>query len=876
MGDNNTTDDASSSERSTSTRAEEATKFLTVQVVKQRAFLTSAVLILLSVAGCTAFVVSGLNQARAVAEETFERRAIELVQLIESTWRDYEYATLSAHNYCRRTRNTSREEFRDFYLYLLGGGLKFESVQCSPNVTHAQRPVLEENARAFYSQYYPTIDYQGIIGFIPDPNSTNPNDLIVVPSPDLHFYFTVHYLEPVLPNAAAIELDMYSYPSQKNEIDLAVQSRQPVLSKRLNVVQETEEFAWSVIVYHPGIELPEDTVNGTLVEPDVLSLILVRIPSLLERVALVQEENLAVYLYDTTPLNTNGIAEALGAGSFHVTASATGETIRTLDLIPDIDYDAFVAEYDRDDKLYFEETIPITPSGTWQVAVVPIDDTYEPQTIYIYFGGFMILAAGVCLSLWYVTAVRRDAIMNDLRVAAESEKSHLIVANAQQAALAERELNDFLAHEVRNPLSAAISACSFVSSALAEEPPLATEAAKTSVREDVGVIGSSLSYVNDLLRTMLDMHKANSDQMKISMTPTALLHDIMEPVATMLYQKDGTFKVEIDCPDHLVVMTDRIRLKQIILNLANNACKFVTKGYVRIGARVLENNNLVQVFVEDSGPGVPAEKHDSLFDKFQPSLDNLNQGTGIGLSLCKDLTVLMGGDIWLDTKFDSGLEGYRGACINVDLRQQPLDISAEDERHKSHFSEGGEGIDLGFISTGTILQQELPKDYNIMFVDDDMILRKLFMRSIKRVAPTWNVREATNGETALRYVEENKEDEFDFIFLDQYMSSIQKQMTGTETARRLRATGFNGRICGLSANEMEDAFLAAGANAFMMKPFPCDQEPLKKELCRVIYRSGKAIVAGTGNAPDTNAGVDGESNDDAHAQALEGNPESAP
>jgi hypothetical protein len=60
-------------------------------------------------------------------------------------------------------------------------------------------------------------------------------------------------------------------------------------------------------------------------------------------------------------------------------------------------------------------------------------------------------------------------------------------------------------------------------------------------------------------------------------------------------------------------------------------------------------------------------------------------------------------------------------------------------------------------------------------------------------------------------------------------------MLGTEVVPALRSKGFKGRICGISANSMEQAFLTAGANAFMFKPFPCEPSPLRMELCRVLF-----------------------------------------
>jgi len=371
-----------------------------------------------------------------------------------------------------------------------------------------------------------------------------------------------------------------------------------------------------------------------------------------------------------------------------------------------------------------------------------------------------------------------------------------------------------------------MSACTFVSSAVNEE--ISSEA-KAGVKEDLGVVYSSLQYINDLLRSLLDMHKASSDQLKIEMKPACLRKDILEPVATMLHKRDYGFRVEIDCPDDLMVTTDPIRLKQIVLNLSNNSCKFVDKGYLRIGGKVAteENGGNAFVFVEDSGPGVPEEKRDTLFQKFQSSLDSLSQGTGVGLSLCKDLARLMGGDISLDDSFESGVEDRPGTRFVIDLNSKPLELQ--------DFSGAEGGVDDDNpLSCRKATLPDLPTEFKILFVDDDLVLRKLFARSIKRVAPTWEIQEAVNGEMAVHVIEEGKT-QFDLIFLDQYMASVQKQMLGTETARALRSIGYKGIICGLSANSVQEAFILAGADNFITKPFPAEKEALTRALYRVIY-----------------------------------------
>lgn len=123
----------------------------------------------------------------------------------------------------------------------------------------------------------------------------------------------------------------------------------------------------------------------------------------------------------------------------------------------------------------------------------------------------------------------------------------------------------------------------------------------------------------------------------------------------------------------------------------------------------------------------------------------------------------------------------------------------------------------------------------MLFVDDDPILRKLFARTVRMVAPNWNIREASNGETALQIVENTH---FDLIFMDMYMASVQKQLLGSETVSELRNRGITCRICGLSANDKEAEFLEAGADVFTFKPFPCEKGALRQELFRILFSQG--------------------------------------
>jgi signal transduction histidine kinase/CheY-like chemotaxis protein len=422
-----------------------------------------------------------------------------------------------------------------------------------------------------------------------------------------------------------------------------------------------------------------------------------------------------------------------------------------------------------------------------------------------------------------------------------------VVQSAEKAAATERELNEFLAHEVRNPLAAAMSALSFVTSSINETDSISNKEFKKSLQEDVEIIASSLHFIDEFLRSMLDTYRAAANKLEVKLAPTDLLKDVLEPVCNILYQRDGGVDVSVDCPKNLIVATDCLRLKQIMLNLGRNSTKFVHSGFIRFRAAVVDG--VVEVYVEDSGPGIPIKKQGALFEKFQSSLDVLSQGTGIGLSLCENLTHLLHGDIWLDEAYDSGVEGSPGARFVIRLNTPALSSDAIlQSSSKGGTSSSGE-LTIGENDTITTKVVELPENLSILFVDDDLVLRKLFSRSVAKAAPTWKIQEAANGETALRMVDLEP---YDLIFMDQHMASTDKQLLGTETVRALRAKGFQKTICGLSANDIEQSFISAGADCFILKPIPCERSRLEAVLDGILCSNRRPIPALASPNPESN------------------------
>lgn len=179
------------------------------------------------------------------------------------------------------------------------------------------------------------------------------------------------------------------------------------------------------------------------------------------------------------------------------------------------------------------------------------------------------------------------------------------------------------------------------------------------------------------------------------------------------------------------------------------------------------------------------------------------------------------------------MAGKPGTRFVVNLKREPIDPEAFHHQALTHVGE----------APATLSEEEktaapdLPESISVLFVDDDPILRKLFSRTVRTVVPHWKIREASNGETALKLVETEK---FDLMFVDMYMASVEKQLLGTETVRELRSRGVDCRICGLSANDKETEFLDSGADVFTFKPFPCEAKALRQELTRVYFDDAEA------------------------------------
>ena len=216
--------------------------------------------------------------------------------------------------------------------------------------------------------------------------------------------------------------------------------------------------------------------------------------------------------------------------------------------------------------------------------------------------------------------------------------------------------SDFLAnmsHEIRTPMNAVIGMAEM---ALREELP-------TTARRYIKQIMASGKTLLAIINDILDFSKIESGKMDINLTeyePFSIVKDIAGVIMTRIGDKKLEFLVDVapDIPKQL--MGDSIRIRQIIINLANNAVKFTKKGYVYLSIgyeKISDREIMLKVLVEDTGIGIKKEDIGKLFQSFQQldSKRNRNvEGTGLGLAISKQLVTLMNGRISVESEYEKG------------------------------------------------------------------------------------------------------------------------------------------------------------------------------------------------------------------------------
>ena len=384
-----------------------------------------------------------------------------------------------------------------------------------------------------------------------------------------------------------------------------------------------------------------------------------------------------------------------------------------------------------------------------------------------------------------VTSIRENE-----RALRHAEREAKAASDAKSAFLAT------MSHEIRTPLNGVLG----MAKALAKRPLPDAE------RDMVETIIQSSKALMVILNDVLDLSKVEAGRIDLVPVPNDIRHKLRQ--IERLHRESADAKglvfrtaVHPDVPSRLVF--DPVRVRQCLINLISNAIKFTDKGSVHVAVTcepVANGQTRVIIHVHDTGIGISEEAKTKLFQNFvqaDRSTTRKYGGSGLGLSITRQLLGLMGGDIQLVS------EVGRGSVFTMSFVCDQAD-SADPSHSARTDGPGDSGNRVGSLS-----------GVRALLVDDNSVNRQVARMLLEPFGLEF--RDASSGEMALAALADER---FDLVLLDIHMP----EMDGPETFNRIRNSGerwSNIPVIALTADAMKadrDRYLALGMNGYASKP----------------------------------------------------------
>lgn len=375
-----------------------------------------------------------------------------------------------------------------------------------------------------------------------------------------------------------------------------------------------------------------------------------------------------------------------------------------------------------------------------------------------------------------------------------------------------------ISHELRTPLTLILG---HVRASIDEKYGQVSE----NLRANLEVCHKNGKRLNKIIEEILDLSKLESNQLKLKEKPVllnGLLNMIQDTFNSYLVGKKIVFSYSIKLDDRLVVLIDEDKFQKIVMNLLSNAAKFTPNGGViqmEVIEMMIDNTESLRLVVTDNGRGIHPDDLPHIFDRFYQSERRdaaMEGGTGIGLTLARELAVLMGGKLTAESLWGEGsnfiLTFPKKTTRIAKDEFLPSIVSPMNIKHVNEIEIGELPIEYRF-------------DHTILIVEDHSDMRRFIRQEIEH---NFHILEAEDGFEALEVIEKSS---VDLIISDVMMP----RLDGFQLLEKLRSQPATKDISVimLTARALQEDRLHAltiGVDDYLTKPFD-----VKELIARIRY-----------------------------------------
>ena len=256
--------------------------------------------------------------------------------------------------------------------------------------------------------------------------------------------------------------------------------------------------------------------------------------------------------------------------------------------------------------------------------------------------GILLLVLLLLFVTWLLLRVQR------LKRTLEEREGQLVVARerAEESDMLKSAFLANMSHEIRTPLNAIVGFSSLMQS---------EELSQEERAEYCDIVVNNSEMLLTLLNDILDISSLECGKIRFNYASEEIVQICQHALMTTAHTRQEGVEGRFECAvDSFMLTTDAHRLSQILINLLTNAGKFTSEGSITLGVEIDKEHGEVLFSVTDTGPGIPPDKQEMVFNRFEKLEGNKKKGTGLGLAICRQIAMIIGGRIWVDPTYTGG------------------------------------------------------------------------------------------------------------------------------------------------------------------------------------------------------------------------------